>query len=359
MGRRHGARALVVALTFLTAAATPTVGAARPAFSTRCTDIRVSVALAEGKAASHQVFGRLCTPVGRLARAVQLLVHGITYDHGYWDFPDPTGGTDRYSYVAAAHRAGYATFAIDRIGSGRSSRPPGLSVTIDVNASVVHQVVTALRAGFATLDGATPPFEKVVLVGHSYGSWTSWVEASKYHDVDAVVLTGVSHRMPLVGALPKALNLYPAVLDPKFGLFGPVDASYLTTRAGTRYEMFYAPAPADPAVVTHDEATKQTITVGEFAAFPSILVTPLDIRVPVLLVNGPDDQLFCNPSFGGTDCSSAAALVAAESPHLGAQVPRVDAYVLPGAGHDLTPMYNAREFFAATQAWVTRVVPAG
>lgn len=325
------------------------VGAA-PQDAPRCSDVQIPVALREGTPRREHVYGRLCMPTCP-TRTVQLLVHGITYDHGYWSLRDPTGASDRYSYVAAANRVGDATFAIDRIGIGRSSHPPGLDVTVDVNAFVVHQVVSALRAGLPT----AAAFDRVVLVGHSYGSWTSWLEATRYADVDAVVLTGVSHQMPLVTVLPNALNLYPATLDPKFGPSSGLDATYLTTRPGTRYQMFYEPAPVDPAVLAHDEATKQTITVGEFAAFPAILATPLDIRAPVLLVNGTDDQLFCNPDGGGTDCSSADTLLAAEEPRLGPNVPRVDAYVLLGAGHDLNAMYNARDYFTTTQAWISDV----
>jgi pimeloyl-ACP methyl ester carboxylesterase len=195
-------------------------------------------------------------------------------------------------------------------------------------------------------------YDRVVLVGHSYGSWTSWIEATRYADVDAIVLTGVSHRMPLATALPKARNLYPAILDPQFGLASGLDPTYITTVPGSRYELFYEPAPVDPAVLAYDEATKQTMTLGELSAFPAILYTPLDIRVPVLLVNGTDDQLFCNAAAGGTDCSSAEALLAAEASKLGTDVPRVDAYVLPGAGHDLNPMLNAEDYFAETQAWI-------
>jgi hypothetical protein len=38
-------------------------------------------------------------------------------------------------------------------------------------------------------------------------------------------------------------------------------------------------------------------------------------------------------------------------------VPRVDAYVLAGAGHDLNQVPNAGDYFAATQAWIADVMP--
>ena len=342
---------IAAAIPLLLAVGTPSGAEGTGGPPASCRDVRVPVQLAPGTAVNKSIFGRLCMPAGPTPTTVQLLVPGITYGNGYWDTPDPTGGTDRYSYVAAANAAGDATLAIDRIGIGRSSKPLGALVTIDANAHTVHQVVTALRNGLATNPGSVS-FDEVVLVGHSYGSWTSWIEASRYNDVDAVVLTGVTHQMPLVTALPEALNLYPAILDPAFGLFSGLDATYLTTMPGTRYQMFYAPAPVDPAVIAHDEATKQTMTVGELAAFPAILIAPLDIRVPVLLVNGTDDGLFCRPEAGGTDCSSAEALIAAEAPKLGPNVPSVDAYVLEGGGHDINQLENSSDYFAATQDWI-------
>ena len=99
---------------------------------------------------------------------MQLLVHGITYDHRYWNIADPQNPDgDRYSWVAAAAEASYATAAIDRIGNGNSSHPPSLAVNIDSNATAVHRVIQALRAGKVAAPDGAAAFEKVVLVGHS------------------------------------------------------------------------------------------------------------------------------------------------------------------------------------------------
>ena len=81
------------------------------------------VALAEGQPANEHIYGKLCIPSGQSPDTIQLLVHGAIYTGVYWEFPDPSGGTDRYNYAAAANKAGFATLVIDRIGHGRSSRP--------------------------------------------------------------------------------------------------------------------------------------------------------------------------------------------------------------------------------------------
>ncbi|HWM84399.1 MAG TPA: alpha/beta fold hydrolase, partial [Kofleriaceae bacterium] len=132
----------------------------------------------------ERVFVRMCLPDGPTPETVLLLLHGITYTHAYWDLVDPTGGTDRYSFVASATGAGYATLAIDRIGIGQSSHPLSALIDMNQNVFVVHQVVQALRDGDISGPDGDVDFSKVVLVGHSYGSMISWFEASRFQDVD-------------------------------------------------------------------------------------------------------------------------------------------------------------------------------
>jgi pimeloyl-ACP methyl ester carboxylesterase len=317
-----------------------------------CKSSSLPVALGPGLPANKHVFVKLCLPEGTTPQLVQLLVHGVTYSHTYWDFPDPTGGTTRYSYVASATSAGYATLSIDRIGIGNSSRPLSALVGLDANVYVVHQVVQALRNG--TIEGpggSHPAFSKVIGVGHSFGSGILWFVATRHQNLDGLVLTGFTHKLNLDALPTLALQVYPAILDPRFGLLS-MDVGYLTTTPNSRYGLFYAPAPADPAVVALDEQTKETLTEREVADVGFLLLTPLDIRVPVLLVMGQNDALFCSPPKGGTDCSTAAALLASEGPFLGANVPSLEGYVLPGAGHDVNLMLNAQEFFTAAQNWI-------
>ncbi|SNR43273.1 hypothetical protein SAMN06265360_105268 [Haloechinothrix alba] len=103
-----------------------------------CQDVTVPVALSAGTPKNQHIFGRLCVPAGQSPDTIQVLVHGITYTHEYWHFPDPSEGTARYDYSMAANDAGYATLAIDRIGSGRSSHPLSTLIDIDTNAYTVH-----------------------------------------------------------------------------------------------------------------------------------------------------------------------------------------------------------------------------
>src|SRR5580692_6889128 len=69
--------------------------------------------------ADAELYGELCIPKGRTPNTVQLLVHGTTYNHNYWDWPE---NPDTHSHVRAALAAGYATFNIDRLGVGKSTK---------------------------------------------------------------------------------------------------------------------------------------------------------------------------------------------------------------------------------------------
>lgn len=68
--------------------------------------------------------------------------------------------------------------------------------------------------------------------------------------------------------------------------------------------------------------------------------------------------MFCDSTLA-TDCSSASAMLAQERPFLGPRVPRADAFLLPGSGHNLNLMPNAQVWFAAAQSWAGRTVGPG
>ena len=373
---------------FSLAAATSALAGPDAGSGRECRDVQVPVALAQGQPADERVYGKLCVPSGRSPATSQLLVHGGTYTGLYWEFPDPTGGTDRYNYAAAANKAGFATLAIDRIGSGRSSHPLSTKITLESNVFTVQQVVQAIRRGEIASPGGEQ-FHKVVYVGHSYGTLVGWILSTDYGEgIDAAVFTG-SVRGVTVTAIPLVYGiLYPAALDPKFAGDG-LDPGYLTTLPGTRDEFLYKPAQFDPAVVEFDEQTKSTSTVTELTA-PRVFTNqpPLDVRVPTLLVDGELDSQVCKENFdavpavtggglgavggllapfedtvdqsqelriarlGGAPCSSPEALIAYERPHLGPHVPSVDAFILPRAPHDLNQALNAQEYFAAVNHWI-------
>jgi pimeloyl-ACP methyl ester carboxylesterase len=310
---------------------------------------------------SHQyLWVKLCLPKGQTPRGVQVLVHGISYDHRYWNIADPADpDANTYSWEYHATRAGYATVAIDRLGSGSSSHPLSTFVDITSNSTALHNLVQALRAGEVPAPkGRRVAFSEVALVGHSYGSITSMIEASRFRDVDAVILTGFGHKVNLDAALNVTAKSYPAALDPLFA-GSLLDPGYLTSQPGTRRSLFYAPGTdVDSRIIERDEATKGTYTVEEIGGIPLTLSPRLEVDVPVLLVNGTLDGIFCSQSSLdlGTDCSSDARVVDQERPFF-PDAPSLSSILIPGLGHDLNAFRQARSAFQGANSWLQQKMP--
>ncbi|HEX7660593.1 MAG TPA: alpha/beta fold hydrolase [Pseudonocardiaceae bacterium] len=311
-----------------------------------CTSYSIPVSLAEGTAANQTMAGWLCGYGSLRGKAVQLLVPGFTYDHDYWNFQYQP---DTYSYLRSATRAGYAVFMVDRLGTGDSSKPAALALTIGTEAWTVHQVISGLRSGqFGTA------FSRVVLVGHSLGGTVSQVEASTYHDEDAVIISDWLNSPYWVGTAGIiAGTIEPAQLVPRLA---DRPLGYLTTLAGLR-GMFYNSSDTDPKVIAQDEATRQTGTPGEELTIVAPTLIPSvtqNIKVPVLLATGQYDFIFCGAL---TPCTNATMVRDREAPAFSPQA-CLSAYVLPNAGHDINLELNAPDWFAAANRWTGAALAA-
>ncbi|MGH3896676.1 MAG: alpha/beta hydrolase, partial [Pseudonocardiaceae bacterium] len=283
---------------------------------------------------------------------VQLLIPGGTYNSVYWDFPYQP---DRYSYQRDMAGHGYATFAVDQLGTGQSTKPPSAILLSSVEAAAIHQVVGHLRAG--RVGGVR--FDRVILVGHSLGSGVATLEAATYHDVDGVILTSATHQQPPV-ELAKifTMRVHPVTLDPRLSKNGS-DSGYITTRPGQREPVTYSPRNADPQVIATDEATKDQASLAAVAIGEVLgLLGPTSrlVDVPVLLAIGEKDVVFCG--FLARDCSSAEALRKGEAPYF-SPAAELSTYVLPEAGHAMALHKNASEYREATRSWLRERFGAG
>ncbi|HEX3785439.1 MAG TPA: alpha/beta hydrolase [Pseudonocardiaceae bacterium] len=292
------------------------------------------------------MYGRLCVPAGG-ARTVEVLIPGASYDSAYWDPRSPSVS----SFRLAMNNGGYATLTVDRVGTGRSSRPPSVLLTSVTQAGAVHQVVQDLRAGTKS-----QAFDKVILGGHSVGSAVAIIEAGTYHDVDGVLVTGLTHGINPIGAAAIVATLIPAALDPKFAGKG-YDLGYLTTDPGTRYASFQKPGPYLPAVAAMDESTKAVFATGEVV--DTVLIGVVStysklITVPVMLVMGQDDPAFCGGLIA-PDCSTAATLLRDEAPYYSAKA-RLQTYVVDDWGHSINYAPDAPGYQAAVIAWANKLV---
>jgi len=304
--------------------------------------ITIPVSLNAVDPANQTVAAEYCTPVLH-TQTVDTLVAGATYNHEYWDPPVDHGA---YSFVRYDLLAGHATLAIDRIGTGQSSHPPSADLTISVDAYVLHQAIAYVRA-----EGYT----QVNVIGHSLGAVVAATDANEWPgDPTRLVLTGYLNSYAPFTADPASIasTLYPAVFDPLFADSG-LDEDYFTTVPNARGQMFYYPATENQAVVNWDEANKDVIALNEVEELNPIGVNPANtssITVPVLILDGQDDLLFCVNN-SQVNCASWSAMKAAEEPFF-PSVSSLTAESVPETGHALALATSAPVSFGLIAAWL-------
>ncbi|MDN3358988.1 alpha/beta hydrolase [Actinomadura sp. DC4] len=329
-----------------TFAAAPAHAESRP--GTHCAAHTLDVRLADDGPRAYRMWGELCHR-GRTAPAtVQLLIPGGGYNSTYWDFPYRKRV---YSYVRAATAAGYATFDVDRVGSGRSTHPPYTDMTIAGEATSMHDVVTALRSG--AVGGHA--FRHVIEAGHSFGSAVGVTEAARYHDVDGFISLGGVHAVS-DAAQDIFDSLHDANLDPKFAGLGY--DGYQTTVPGTRGHLYHDTRTSTPAMIALDERLKDvsSSTGGPEIVAYSLPATPGDaisrrLTMPALVLVGGSDLIFCGA--GAIDCTSTASLRRAEAPYWPAGHVRFG--VIPKTGHSLQESTTEPVTAAVMLAWARTV----
>jgi len=218
--------------------------------------------------ASHQIVGYRYDTFCNSPTAV-LLMHGLSYTKEAWDFPG-------YSVAQKLAEAGYAVFAIDRLGYGESKLANGYNVTFEAYGDMAHQIVEQLRG---------QGFQHVALGGHSAGAGETEYEAGMYGGVDAIMALGWHHRPSnqvgqdfLTGDNPRALQ---------------DSYEYFLGTPAHRAEMFYT-ATADPDVVDADTKSAVLTPSGEILSIglqTSRFVVG-NIKVPVFLQFADGDRLF-------------------------------------------------------------------
>ncbi|MFF4173845.1 alpha/beta hydrolase [Streptomyces sp. NPDC001744] len=307
---------------------------------TTCVPFATRVSPAEDTSADQRIAGTLCTPRGPRATTVQLLVHGGTYDRDYWSARGRTGGP---TYVEAATRAGHATLAFDRLGTGTSSAPHSSRFTETTHEWVTLQLVRALR---------DRGYRKVVLVGHSFGATVARMVAVKHPDaIDGLVLTGEG-APPNLAAFEEMGHLYmPAGQHPLLS-WRRLDDGYLALRTGAKADWFYDRRTTEPRVLLRDELTTEPSVYPNDPAYGDISLNGR-IQVPVLVVVGQNDKLICGDQ--GADCSSPAALKAATAPLYGPRA-RLETLLVPATGHSLNMHRTAPTWYPYVQDWTKRLV---
>ena len=273
-------------------------------------------------------------------RPLQVLVHGATYNHTYWDFPAVNGRDYSYARYMAARK--YAVLAVDLPGAGESSKPPGEGLTLADTGEALRQVVEALRSG---TNPVRHSFAPIVLVGHSAGSIAATYAQASWHVADALVITASRHLVGDVLSLPITQIIFPLLLQ-LVALFQ--DVPYFSLPPEIRTALFYYQPAADPDVIALDNQTADQWTSGQLLSTFFGFVNPAVDRVgevtgPVLIQLGTNDVLF------------PADLPEIERSLWLATSPEIQ--TLTGIGHDFNLHLNHLEAWRGIDEWLRRQLP--
>jgi pimeloyl-ACP methyl ester carboxylesterase len=268
---------------------------------------------------------------------VQVLLHGGTYNHKYWD-AGTINGVD-YSYARFMAEQCYSVLALDRLGAGESSKPDGDFLDKDENAASIAQVLISLRANH---NPAGKKFKQIALVGHSLGTFSAIYTLGSYGPLaDALVATG---WVTAPGVVP---------IDPAF--FQALLANpYIVLPSDARSALFYYPPSADPEVIAYDNASLadeftrgfllstievlQARALGDVAAIKAL--TRIDqVTTPVFIQLGDFDIL----APASSARSEAAFYTGASS---------VTVNTLTDMGHDYNLHFNHLAGWQAIANWI-------
>ncbi|MFI5607429.1 alpha/beta hydrolase [Amycolatopsis sp. NPDC051903] len=299
---------LLLLIGVLAAACASSPPPAPAAATSSCREVPTPVSV-PGVAAPGRLTGDLCTPANGNG-TVLLLVGGGGENADYWNLPELPSD----SLVRAALAEGYATYALDRLGTGRSTVPASSkSVTYDAQVSTVDQVATALRAD-AKVFGTT--WHTVVGVGHSLGSGTlAGVAARHAGALDALVLTG--YGAAVTQETLQLDKLYQVPARTVGTRWRGLDDGYVTVLPDKVEQIGLVHGPGtDPHALAAIGAHQGTLSDTELSSRPqgaAAAAQAARITVPALVAVGQFDRHYCEgnpvgaPPSPTPQCGSAQA----------------------------------------------------
>jgi pimeloyl-ACP methyl ester carboxylesterase len=306
---------------------------------------------------TYDIHAQLCVPPnGAKKSSVYLATHGGVFDSRYWDAQvEPK----KHNFVEAVLEEGYSILIYDRLACGKSDKPDAYTdVQAPAEVEILRGISELLRSGkISKYASNSIAFDKIIHVGHSYGSFVTYAFTSLYPDLsDAVVLTGFINSYEIGENRVTAMGLeYAPENDPK--LFGDFGSGYVvpSTKSATQTGFFSSRVNEttgiggfEPKLLDYAFSIRQpngAAALGSaLALLPSVPTAP-QYTGPVQFMLGEFDFLIC---LG--DCRDAynATLVNEMYP----KAKGVDVYLQPGTGHGLPFHNNAQLGFRTMFDWL-------
>ncbi|KAJ4398060.1 hypothetical protein N0V91_010464 [Didymella pomorum] len=360
---------------------------------------------------SVKISAQYCEPDGGSNGIIQILSHGIGFDKTYWDL---SFDNYNYSYVNTALASGYSTLAIDRYGIGNSSHgDPFNEIQANSEVEALNEVTKKIRAG--SIHEIPCSYEKVIHVGHSFGSVQSyWLSALYPNNTDGVILTGYSGAGQFLPYIVAGWNLHSARLNQPFrfgnksaagvqalaqqyGVSGDVvpgltallnkigvdadtdevwqyvastevndlingynhtvfqynyPSGYFSHSALTALQYaFLFPDMFDTGFAVVGEKTKQPVTAGELLTIGNAPKMS-PFTGPVLVITGQHDVPFCGGNCYGMVPNITAANIPAGVKSAFPSASNFESYIQPKTGHGLNFHYNATAGYQVIQDYL-------
>ncbi|CAI6311531.1 unnamed protein product [Periconia digitata] len=316
-----------------------------------------------------EISARYCEPSikvkEREGEVVQLLLHGFLSNKLYWhglDYPNPDYST-QYDYAAHATSQGYATLSIDNLGNGESSHPDPLKIVqFPLQQAIIRTIISSLRNGTLNPVNIPAKFEKVVMVGHSYGALHTRelsIVNPKGEDggADAYILTSTALNPLGLSAIVSQATAGSASVFDTAPSSKDLPNGYMAGKLSA-WETYLYPSvergEVDEKVIEFEKREfAHTFTVGELAS-PKLNTTS-EFEGPVLVMTGRNDVLVCsNGTIAGAaiaDCGVGKEGIIAAMEKVYPRA-RFGVYVPDRTGHMLNFGYSAAETFGAAHMFL-------
>jgi pimeloyl-ACP methyl ester carboxylesterase len=281
---------------------------------------------------TYNIHARYCTPRKGTNPKLPLIVavHGPGYNSKYWDF----NFKPEYSLVNQATSRGYSILIYDRLGTGLSDttsdgfNEPQISTEVEILANILAQ----LKVG-SIIRGTK--FDKIVGVGHSYGSFQVQAITKGYPALlDAAILTAYSADSSNAAEFLVASNYEIAkdVFPQKFGhrpsywLVTPSDSAIIST--------FFWPPNYDSEAFTFSRNNVDVISLGSYTTVAGVVGTAPDFTGKVHVITGDKDLSSCH-----YNCSTGGP-VAAVKQYYPNPLCNFTYQIVPNTGHSIVPHYT-------------------
>lgn len=218
-----------------------------------------------------------------------------------------------------------------------SKGEPINEIQAPLEISALYALTNMLREG--KCPGAKDAkFDKIVNVGHSFGSAQTFTLALLYPEVtDGIVLTGFSQNGSFASQFLLGSNFIQANTVSALSAF---PTGYLAPNSPVGVQIdFFSPDSFDPNVLQLAYMTGQPVTPGELLTLAGRTGEVNAFAKPVLVITGEHDTPYCGGDCYATGNPALASIPAASKMFFPNAAP-FEVSIVPGAGHGLNLEYS-------------------